>query len=187
MRVSRHCLLPSFLFSFTATGPTYSDKCDRNYSPPLCSDLYHNQECGKRAPAALLPGAPRLRFHLFRAAARLSGNRPATRTATATARRLIAIAVRSLVDFTGGTTARPLSSTGRLSSIGLRTRMSSTRRAPLRWSPASTLTTVRQTRLTDRSYFLYPAASSHPFPVPPSPLPRLAGVWRLSGPLPQHD
>ena len=184
MRVSRHCLLPSFLFSFTATGPTYSDKCDRNYSPPLCSDLYHNQECGKRSPAALLPGAPRRRFHLFRAAARrLSGNRPATRTATATARRLIAIAVRSLVDFTGGTTARPLSSTGRLSSIGLRTRMSSTRRAPLRWSPASTLTTVRQTRLTDRSYFLYPAASSHPLPRPP----RLAGVWRLSGPLPQHD
>lgn len=29
---------------FKPQGPWYSDKCDRNYNPPLCSDLYHNQE-----------------------------------------------------------------------------------------------------------------------------------------------
>ena len=29
---------------FKPQGPWYSDKCDRNYDPPVCSDLYHNQE-----------------------------------------------------------------------------------------------------------------------------------------------
>ena len=29
---------------FKPVGPWYSDKCDRNYDPPLCSDRYHNQE-----------------------------------------------------------------------------------------------------------------------------------------------
>ena len=28
---------------FKPVGPWYSDKCDHNYSPPLCSNLYHNQ------------------------------------------------------------------------------------------------------------------------------------------------
>ena len=30
---------------FKPNGPWYSDKCDRNYDPPVCSDLYHNREC----------------------------------------------------------------------------------------------------------------------------------------------
>ncbi len=29
---------------FKPEGPWYSDKCDHNYDPPICSDLYHNQE-----------------------------------------------------------------------------------------------------------------------------------------------
>jgi len=29
---------------FKPQGPWYSDKCDHNYDPPVCSDLYHNQE-----------------------------------------------------------------------------------------------------------------------------------------------
>ena len=28
---------------FKPQGPWYSSKCDNNYSPPLCTDLYHNQ------------------------------------------------------------------------------------------------------------------------------------------------
>jgi hypothetical protein len=28
---------------FKPQGPWYSSKCDNNYDPPLCSDLYHNQ------------------------------------------------------------------------------------------------------------------------------------------------
>ena len=169
--MSRHCKLLSFVvFSPAATGPTYSDKCDRNYSPPLCSDLYHNQECGKRAPAALLPGAPRLRFHLFRAAARLSGNRPATRTATATARRLIAIAVKCPAGFIGGIIPRRRLLMGKPSSIGSKIRTFSTRKAPLRWSPASTLTTVRRTEEGSSSFCsllrLPTLSPSPPFPPP---------------------
>jgi hypothetical protein len=30
--------------SFKPVGPWYSNKCDNNYNPPICSDLYHNQE-----------------------------------------------------------------------------------------------------------------------------------------------
>jgi len=29
---------------FKPVGPYYSSKCDNNYSPPKCSDYYHNQE-----------------------------------------------------------------------------------------------------------------------------------------------
>lgn len=29
---------------FKPVGPWYSNKCDNNYDPPICSDLYHNQE-----------------------------------------------------------------------------------------------------------------------------------------------
>lgn len=29
---------------FKPVGPWYSSKCDTNYDPPICSDLYHNQE-----------------------------------------------------------------------------------------------------------------------------------------------
>ena len=31
---------------FKPVGPWYSDKCDRNYDPPVCSDLYHVRRAG---------------------------------------------------------------------------------------------------------------------------------------------
>ncbi len=33
-----------WFIKFKPVGPWYSSKCDNNYNPPLCSDLYHNQE-----------------------------------------------------------------------------------------------------------------------------------------------
>jgi len=33
-----------WFMKFKPVGPWYSSKCDTNYDPPLCSDLYHNQE-----------------------------------------------------------------------------------------------------------------------------------------------
>ena len=35
---------------FKPQGPWYSKKCDDNYDPPICSDLYHNQEQSPEYP-----------------------------------------------------------------------------------------------------------------------------------------
>ncbi len=34
----------SWFLKFKPQGPWYSPKCDNNFSPPKCSDNYHNQE-----------------------------------------------------------------------------------------------------------------------------------------------
>jgi hypothetical protein len=33
-----------WFIKFKPEGPWYSNKCDNNFNPPKCSDLYHNQE-----------------------------------------------------------------------------------------------------------------------------------------------
>ena len=47
MRVRKTLEDPAYAdwyLKFKPTGPWYSKKCDDNYDPPVCSDLYHNQE-----------------------------------------------------------------------------------------------------------------------------------------------
>ena len=68
---------------FKPEGPWYSSKCDNNFDPPKCSNLYHNQVCfARRRPRSLrnrLRSASRLPVPARRS------NRRATPRATATA------------------------------------------------------------------------------------------------------
>jgi hypothetical protein len=43
-------LYADWYIKFKPQGPYYSKKCDDNYDPPICSDLYHNQEQSPEYP-----------------------------------------------------------------------------------------------------------------------------------------
>jgi len=68
---------------FKPEGPWYSSKCDTNYSPPKCSNLYHNQVCFARRRPCRVRNRSRSASRLPVPARR--SNRRATLGATATA------------------------------------------------------------------------------------------------------
>lgn len=49
---------------FKPVGPWYSNKCDNNYSPPICSDLYHNRMCHRPNPPTAPNHHPPTHSHL---------------------------------------------------------------------------------------------------------------------------
>lgn len=133
---------------FKPQGPWYSDKCDRNYDPPLCSDLcawlrdWPRFSCVRDRPTGLRPPTPaRASAALlsFRPQITTKNSRRVTRMAMATAPRPTATAALCLAASTFSITPLPRSSTGRPLDSGSKIRIFSMPRARARSSAGSTL------------------------------------------------